>query len=252
MGSLDYLFVEDLRQFGRGLAAEMLGQPFIVYRLNTTSSELVIAGENQILSDFRAKITRTRQTKFVENEYMHVNPFEFLADSSKVQLGDVLMQNDQVYGGNAAYTVASKRPQKPLVCVRTESLAMIWRPDGGEASGYSAPTAAKRLPFVLNNGVFSLGTTADQAHPAVIPVGVQSIGQMKGLKPERLPMDTVTSWWFIYVPNFPGLTRLRDGDIIEQISLDSAEKSRRFRINIEYTSPVGLEGHFLSAERILP
>lgn len=245
----DYEFVQGLANFGRELAGNIVGQPFHVYRLSATSNGDVVTSGNLVNSDLRAKVTHGRKVDQMENEYIHTNAFEFLMSSDAVRVGDILEQNDTVYGANAYYAVASRRPLKKVVCIRTESLCTIIRPQSNRASGYSGSVAGHELPFMLVNGQFTVGTGAPGEKAAVIPCGIQNIGQMKNQKPERLPMDTITSWWFVYVPALPGLDRIRENDIIV-FPGNPNEIPVKYRVNTPYSSPVGTAGQFLVVERM--
>ncbi len=247
----DYKFVQKLVNFGRDFAGKFVGQPFVLYRLNDSSNGDVISNENIVNGDIRAKVTHRRIVTAMENEYLHVDTFEFLVSSDEVRIGDVFLQNDEEYGDNqnTSYAVASRRPLKPVVAVRVETACQIHRIVGETTAttAWRGPKRSTDLPFTIVDGVFVIGEVGDVA--AVVPCGVQSIGQMKGLKPPHLPLDNITTWWYVYVPLLPGLTRLRENDVISY-SPHPDEDRIRLRINTPYSSPAGTAGHFLLCERL--
>lgn len=247
MSGIDYKFVQDLVNFGRGLAGEMVGQPFRVYRLNEQSQGDVLAATNIIIPEIRAKVTHNRPVTQMENEYMHSNAFNFLLDNASLQVGDLLEQTDDL-GANSYYAVASMRPLKATMCIRVESICRIERPTAQEGR-YAGPTRGTNKPFTVIDGVFTLGGSADKA--SLLPCGLQNIGQLKNQKPEHLPMDTITSWWFIYVPHMPGLfSRLRENDTVTVLRAHPDENDQKFRVHIAYKSDVGTAGNYLVCEKL--
>ncbi len=246
----DYVFVQELSNFGQELAANIVGQPFAQYRLNPQSNGDVIIPANIINPDIRVKISHSRDLKLIENEYLHTNVFQCIVSLEAVSVGDFLVQNDPVYGGDTTYAVGSKRPLKRVMIVRTESTCRLFRTNGNrDKSAYRGSTLAGDNPWCLVDGQFVLGQPGDAA--AVIPCGVQSIAQIKSLKATRLPMDNTMSYWYVYVPSLPGLAHMRENDIIEQTYSDQ-EVPVRYRVSVPYASEVGLAGHFLLCERVTP
>ena len=247
--ALDYIFTQKLSNFGRKLAGDIVGQPFIVHRLSAQSQGDVIAAPNIVNPDLRAKVTHGRPISQLENEYLHTNLFQFLMSSDDVAIGDILRQNDPAYGGDTDYCVASRRPLKNVMCVRVESACKLYRPQSNKEKGYGGPTKDTWRPFVVVDGVVTIGDPeVDTA--SIIPCGVQNIGQMKNFKPEKLPMGTITAWWYIYVPPFPGIEKMRENDIIE-VTNDAPEARSLYRINTPYFSSVGTAGMFALCERIV-
>lgn len=246
--SLDYSFVQDLVNFGKELAADIVGQPFVVYRLNSTSDGDVIANENVVNSDLRIKLTHGRPISQIENEYLHTNLFRCLVSSDAVEIGDILAQNDPIYGQNTNYCVASFRPQKETMAVRVESMCRLYRPQSNKEKSYGGRTLETDMPFVVLNGAVSIGDPETDT-ASIIPCGVQNIGQMKNFKPEKLPMGVITSWWYIYVPPFSGIERMRENDIIEVLG-NAGDPRVRYRINQPYFSAAGTAGQFALCERL--
>lgn len=246
---IDYRFTQNLINFGAKLAGDMVGQPFVVYRLNATSGGNVLVPGNIVDPDFRGKVTHHRSMDQLENEILKANTFEILAPSNEIQLGDILVQNDTEYGSNSRYAVISRRPLKRPMLARVESNCTIHRAYAAhDENGYNGPTVASQLPFVLENGTFRIGTSAEIA--SIVPCGVTTIAQMKNMKPERLPLDVSTSWWYVYVPYLPGLQRIRENDIITHDAGIVGETPVRYRVTIPFVSNQGSVGQFLLCERL--
>lgn len=250
---LDYSFTQKYINFGRQLAGNIVGQPFGQYRLNALSAGNVIAQENLITDDIRAKVTSTRQRTELENDELHENIFEFMLDSSAVNIFDILVQNDTEFGGDTAYCVCSKRPLKKTLAIRVDRQCKIFRPNTRQSRdpNYSGYTKGDSKPFVLIDGQFTIGDTFDTNVATLIPCGITYIGQIKTSKPDHLPMAAQTNWWYVYIPTYPGLTRLRENDYIE-VQYDENENPVRFKIHAPYLSPAGLQGCFALCERVTP
>lgn len=245
---IDYEFTQKLINFGSKLAGDMVGQPFVVYRLNLASSSSVLSAGNIIDVNLRAKITHHRSMDQLENEILKANTFEMMASSDEVRLGDILVQNDLVYGSNSRYAVISRRPLKRPMLARVEADCTLSRMHTAQdETEYNAPTLDNELPYVLENGVFRIGAKTETA--TVLPCGITTIAQMKGMKPERFPLDTTTSWWYIYVPYLPGLQRLRENDIVTHNPGIPGEPLIRYRVTIPYISNEGSVGQFLLCEK---
>jgi hypothetical protein len=247
----DYRFVQKLSNFGRGLAGEFVGQPFTVYRLNASSTGDVLVPGNVVLTDLGIKVTHQRKMDSIENDVLKANTFEFLVSSDVVKIGDVLVQGDTEYGSDSRYAIISNRPLKPVMAARVEANCYIKRPWAAHTGDdYNGSTTASELPYVLNNGAFSIGQTADT--PAVIPCGITSIAQLKNMKPERLPLDVTTSWWYIYVPYMTGLQRIRENDVVYHLNGTDDDVPIRYRVHIPLISDAGSAGQFLVCERLTP
>lgn len=247
----NYQSAQSLINFGRQFAANLVGQPFDQYRLSSISSGDVIAPENLLKGPIYSKITHTRQMKDIENDYLHTNPFEFMLDMSAVQLGDILVQNDPTYGGNTQYAVASRRPLKPTLTVRVETIANIYQANSGRgAGGYAGSSRSNQVPYILTNGVFAPSTQGGAV--SNVPVGIQYIGQLKVQNNDRLPLDDSLPHWFCYLPYLPGLDGVRENDII-QVPAVEQNTPMRFRINAMQPQPGwGLAGYFCTAVKELP
>lgn len=250
---LDYKFTQNLINFGRQLAGDIVGQPFQVYRLQPASNGNYVQASNLFNADLRAKITHSADSKQIENEVQHASMFQFLCSFDAVQIGDILVQVDDVFGQNGTYAVASFRPLKQIICARVETYAYLKRPQSNKDKGYGGPSKDTHLPFILLNGKLVVGSDVDS--PSVIPCGLNTIGQIKTQKPEHLPMGLLTPWYYIYIPMIPGVEAIRENDIVEVPapagdSVPPASYPTRYRINTPYFSPVGTAGVIALCERL--
>lgn len=252
MANFDYTKIQKLTNFGRAFAGKMVGQPFLHYRVTNTSTGDVVASSNLVVpndavqSALNIKVTPNNSRKVIENEELHAATFELLMSSDIIKTEDILVQNDPVYGGNTMYCVAAFRPLKPVLAVRVEALCKIYRPQSNRGTTFSGPTLESCLPFKLVSGAVQLG--AQGTTPAIIPCGVNYIGQIKNQKVAHLPLDTLTTWWYIYVPLLTGMSRIVENDIIE-CQYDVNEDPVRYRVHAPYIVNAGLRGCFLLCER---
>ena len=255
--TFDYKFVQKMSNFGRDMGAKFVGQPFTHYRLTAASTAIPHASslhapidpKTNAPFDLRAKVTPLRTRAQVEGDTLHADTFELLLSSDRVETEDILMQNDPEYGGNAAYCIASIRPLKKVVAVRVEDTCKLFRPDPNSnlASGYKGQNKAGNKPFVLTAGVFA--PAAAGTVPTDIPCGITYIGQIKDKKSLNLPADGLTTWWYIYLPYFPGLDRVRENDILE-VRVSAEEVPVNYRVHAPFIQKVGVRGVFLLVERM--
>ena len=241
----DYQFVQQMSDFGREMAGNFVGQPFSQYRIGAASTK-VLDATNLINGDVRAKVGALRARTQIENGTMHAETFEFLMSSEVVNTEDILVQNDDKYGGDSAYAIVSKRPLKKVLGVRVESTCRLYRMQANRASGYSGPTAASNLPWQLIAGKFTLGAAGAAATD--VPCGISYVGQIKDWKVTKLPVDVQTGWYYIFVPLFPGMDALRENDIVEHIVRDGLTPIK-YRVHAVYLSPAGARGVYLLCER---
>jgi len=254
MADLDYKFVQDLINFGRGLAGDIVGQPFSAHRLNALSVGDVFAPGNQ-LDDISAKVTHSTSRVQTENDMLHANMFDFLMSSENVATEDILTQKDDVYGGNTSYFVSSLRPLKRVMCIRAEHNVRLLRTNSNrtQAGGYSGNRRSGELPFHLVGGQFVIatGTEDPEVVATPIPAGLTNIGQIKDRKISMLPMDVTTSWWYLMMPLFPGLDRVRENDVVE-VDVHDDEPVVRYRIVTPLIAKVGTRGVFALCQRVSP
>lgn len=251
--TFDYRFTQKMINFGRDLGSKFVGQPLLHYRLNSSSSEVVVDA-NKVVDPItglgyalKAKISPMRSRTQVESDSMHASPYEFLMSSDRVLSEDILVQDDSTYGDNATFFVASRRPLKKVICVRVEGVGRLYRQAPQRSSGYNEVTRTNDKPFVLLDGVFTIGTPGGEA--TALPVGVTYIGQIKDQKVTRLPLDTTTTWYYLCAPLFPGLDRVRENDIIE-VEGPEEEPPMRYRVHGPLSNEFGLRGLYLLCERM--
>jgi hypothetical protein len=262
----DYAFVTKMSNFGRDLAGQFIGEPFNQYRITGVSSGDVVASANQMLDKtvtpnvpmvLHIKVGPIRSHTQIENETIHADTFDFLVSSDRVKTEDILSQITNAYDNNTNYCIASLRPLKKCIAIRVETYAKIYRPQSnrgvatpaGSVNAYSrfaGYTFDSSLPFVLTTGVFAPGLPTVTA--SSVPIGLQYIGQIKDQKAVHLPMDTLTTWWYIYVPLFPGMERLREGDMFE-VQTSPLETPMRYRAHAVFVNSVGTRGVYCLCEK---
>ena len=260
---MDYATVMRHIDYGRGKAAQNIGQPFSVFR------PLLTSGTNDYLSNTNKIATNVQMLPRVHKrsadidapEHMGAMFYRMIIDASQWVVGDVFVQTDPVYGigdtivdfGTLQFVglaLAYHAPQKETIGVRIDRVATVYRlnpqPDG---TTYWESSIDNALPVVINNGVFSLGTVGTT--PAQIPIGMQSHSRIFNRIFRSLPEDTGHTRWFGYVPPLNGFN-FKEGDriIIDKVATgQELFTGGRYVVQHPYSQAVGLVGSTLVMER---
>jgi hypothetical protein len=252
---MDYAGIQNKLNYGRGKEAKVLGPPFNVYRLNSSSTGAVIAPSNKIATNIsaRRKKLKTGDASFETDIGPGTYWYEIIADLTQFRVGDVFVLNDPVYGAGftsvgfdtlefEAFAMAGERPTTKAVAGRIDRNITVFRPNfGPDSGGYGKQTLDNDFPIVLNTGTFSLGAVGDT--PAQIPAGFMALARPSGgpMFPET-PNMTEHTQWRCYVPPLPGFT-FREGDRI------IAPDESRYVVVHPYRQEAGLVGSQLLMRR---
>lgn len=221
-----YAFVQGRIDFGRGQAADRLGQPGSIFRLNESSTGNLIDPSNQIYQNYPVYRKVLHSDPGLEATTMMETLFyDLIADLTPLLTGDIWIQTDPYYGKGATladfYTtqfdgicIASHGPAKKAFGARLDRFITAFRPSQEpDPDNYYNTTLLGAQPLVLNNGSYSLGQIGDT--PTSIPVGFMVRSRMFG-KPQfspGIPGVTRFNEWYVYVPPLPGFY-FRQGDRI--------------------------------------
>lgn len=249
-----YAFVQRQIDFGRGEAANKLGQPGSIYRLNGSSSGDLIAVENQIYQNFPIFRKVLHSDPGLETTTMMEAMFyNLIADLTTLIVGDIWIQTDPFYGKGATladfYTsqfdgicIGSHGPAKKAFGARLDRFVTAYRPTGEpDSNGYYNTTLPAAQPVILVNGQYSLGQVGDV--PTRIPVGFMVRSRMFG-KPQfspGIPGITRFNEWYVYVPPLPGFI-FRQGDRI------MSYEGTRFTVINPWHQEAGFVGSMFSLE----
>lgn len=233
---------------GRGAAAAKTGQTYNVYRLTGTSTGQQVQPSNLVYTNFKASFKRISSLEDTEaNMIIKVPIFRGLCDMSKLQIGDVLVENG-FRGDGSAFTVAYERPLRQYVFMHTPLPVTITRPENNPNkvdSGivpYSGMMKRFEMNLVLNNGMYSFASTGT---PAAVYIGLQA-HESRGDLPSpnlRLATDVKRQRWDVYTPVLLGV-QLMEMDIV------NAANGDRYYIQTPFSQTIGLQGWQLITEKL--
>lgn len=253
-------------QYGRGRAAQKLGQPYNVFRLTAQSNGSVI-GAVPTLRNVPMMLKRTTSKSKLENVILEALAYTGTTDNRPLLPGDLLQEFGYESPGGV-YCFAQRRPLKDSIFVRCENGASIYRPRplAGAAdqqpSNASPPTTirntdygglstANRETVVLIDGVYSFelsGTidpnTGHPYPPASIPVGLQQQNRSRDGRMPDIPTGLPRTFFVIYVSPMPG-AEVAELDIIKAANADQYVVRQ-----IQETDPVGFIGTICVVEKV--
>ena len=250
----DIADIDEAIQEGRGAAAETLGQAYDVRRLTGSTTGSITAG-NPVYTNFPARLRRINKRIAIENATFDLVVMQATCDGTKLQLQDLLTEVG--YGSDgASYCVAQKRLTRETLLVRTEASINITRPmpAGGraedqpaqgiiESPGYGGIDKSGEQVLTLKDGLYEFVDCAQDASPAVVPVGIQPLGRVKDGGAIGLPTALYREDFLVYVPILPG-EPLNELDRVNFGSSDRYQIARLFS-----TDMTGLAGWILMVEK---
>lgn len=224
-----YNLIQQQIDFGRGQAANVLGQPGTIYRLNGSSSGDFIIPANIVFTEYPIlRKVISKDPSLEGTAMMQTMIFNLIADLTPLVLGDVWIQTDPFYGVGATSVsyptnefngicIASHGPIKKALGARLDRFANVFRPAiVPDANEYWNTSSLGAQPLQLTNGTWSLGAVGST--PSLIPVGLQVRSRMFG-KPQfepDIPGLTRYNEWYGYVPPLEGFAFRRGDRIITQ------------------------------------
>jgi len=242
--------------YGRGRAAEFIGQSYDVYRLNASSTGSLIQMSNRVFSYFKMQIKRDESKENTEsNVIIKVPRFRAICNGGLLQIGDVLVERGSLtrpdetkpYSGNM-FTFAYFRPIRRYIMMQTPISGQISRANNDPASTNSGRVAygtmAKPLEQVLTlvNGLYAWSSTGA---PAGIPIGLIATSKAGSLPPpdRRLPTDVPRQSWDVYCPALPGVA------LVESHIITAANGDRYF-VRTPFIQYIGLQGWQMNCEKL--
>ncbi len=230
----NYQHIQRRIDFGRGRAAEHLGQPFSVYRVQANSATNYLDAENLVAANFPVFYRQRAANGFggsFEGGMPGVPLWDIVANMDGFIVGDVFVQTDAAvptgYGPGATlvnyptielegFCFGFHGPVKKSIGARVERLAQIYRPaqTPTTSNGYFDLSLDLMRPVLLQNGNFVLGTNG-QSGAALIPVGWEPPSARLGRDLfEQIPDATKLSMYVLYLPPTAGFT-LKEADRIQ-------------------------------------
>jgi hypothetical protein len=256
-----YNDIQKLIDMGKGFAAQELGPPYNVFRLQSQDENgNTLIASNQIATSFPvlAKLAygASVRTSFESERQQGVLWYEIIADMTNFLIGDIFVLNDPVYGQGYSsvnfetnqfkgFALADHSPIKKTLGGRLDQCVQIFRLGNGvDSKGRADRTVGSGTPVVLNDGCFSLGTLGST--PAQIPGGLVATGKSYGDRQyDSMPGESRKSGWEVYLPALRGFTVMA-GDRIQ------AADGTRYVVIVPYTQFVGTSGSQWFLERETP
>lgn len=249
--------IAEKEQYGRGKEAEVLGQPWTVYRIGGTSSGNFLDAGQQYLDGvpcfFKVNTSALKQSILAE-KIPGVILYELSVDTLQfgLKVGDIFIQNDPVFGQGYTsvdwdtddlngFVLAQNAPNKLTVGVRLNTLCKVLRQNTDPVNDEWGPTSDKCSYLTLSSGVWSFATPKDAA--AQIPLGLFPVARPYG---DKTFLDTPAmlrkSGWAGYLPPIKGI-RLKEGDRIHLLD------DQRFVVVFASLQETGLAGTYVFLER---
>lgn len=260
----DYVDIQDVRDYGNGRAAEVLGPPYSVYRIGEESNGDFIAEGNLIAEDIPVykKISNEVRTFAETDVRLGTFWFDLTGDFSQFKTGDVFKLTDEVFAqGHAsvpfdtheltAFCLAAHGTyRKPVGARINTQIGILRQASSLDADGNYNPTSENAQPVKLVDGQFILANIGEQ--PDLIPAGLMAAGRTYFDKTaENVPGMPRTSGWLCYVPPLNGF-EFREGDRIFQFdgTPDAEQNGARYVVLVAYGQNTGAVGWQLFLERV--
>ncbi len=251
---VDYTSVETMLEFGRGQGALQIGVPYKVYRVTSASFGDIIQPANLIYSNFPLTRQKNRdQDGGMESDRMQsIFTYQMMGDFTTLLVGDVLIQNDPVYGAGFTQVtfetvqfnglcLATNGVLKKPIGARLDRNVTIYRPNTNpDEFGYMNQTLGGALPLICSTGVWDFGEVGDTA--SKIPSGFLQGRRSKGPIVPSVPDITPKLYWQVYIGPLNGYLP-REGDRIV------SEEGDRYVVMSPWQQLTGLAGYQLTVER---
>jgi hypothetical protein len=252
---LDDQAIDELVQYGRGVAAEYVGATYDVYRLRNFKSSKppysdgsIVSQMSRVMRGYKCRMIRTNSAVAIEQTDIYDMMFAMLGDATCMKVGDVLVRTGGFRNDGEIFTIAQLRPMSYNMAIRTEVEGSIARPygqgDSEQLLGYVAYQGAGKTyekNYTLKQGWYYISEPEDI--PAMIPFGIQPYKRL-GPTPEiKQPTTTHRTEVFAYVPLLPGLL-IEPGDMLAD------QNGNRYQIHNVNVFTTGLQGYQLIAESV--
>ena len=220
-----YAGIQGIIDFGRGLAANVVGQPGSIFRVTPTSTGNYVQTANQVYANFPAlRRAVTGGPAFENHGLMDLVMFDVVCNLTDLQVGDVWVQTDPYYGVGAdlvtyatnefvGWVLVHHSVMNKAIAAQVQRYAMIYRAVSGvDSSGYATAFQQETMALQIVNGV---ATFSNNYSGSLIPIGMNP--RTGGLKAPMRP--TVHSLpeepsYSVYVPPINGYAPV-EGDIFQ-------------------------------------
>ncbi len=251
-----YAAIQNIIDYGRGLAANVVGQPGTLYRLTSASNGDVLSSANAVYNNFPLLRRVVSSADSVESRGVEeALLFELVCDLNLVTVGDIWIQTDPRYGVGAeiaAYStnefigiaVAMHAVMRKAIGIQLHRTASVYRMMRGvDLNGYAQAfqQQASSLQIVNGSAVF-----VSSGVPAAIPIGMAPrTGGFEGPIHPKIESLPEAPQYHIYVPPIGGYAPI-EGDILQLVG------GARFSVMSSWHMDVGLLGNMVIARKVNP
>jgi hypothetical protein len=129
--------IDGVIQFGRGVAAGVVGQSYDIRRLDApTGATGSISSQPPIYTNYPARLRRTTKKLAIENDIFGLICYEATCDNRVLLLFDQMTETGYEPMENGVYIMAQARPTRETLWMRAESNISITRmvPEAGQVA----------------------------------------------------------------------------------------------------------------------
>ena len=245
--------IDRLKMFGLGKQAEVLGQPYKVYRpAQFTSGNYLDAANLFIKRKYvYTKVGAAKDFKdtLEASKWEGVLWYILKGDFTRCKVGDVFVLDDASYGAGKTsvsfatyqqnmFVVTSLKPTKNSIGARLNTFIKVFRPSESNDFG---PSISASTPLRQIDGDWIWGAVGENAH--WIPAGMMASSHTSGGKAfAGVPGVNSKPAWYAFVPSLQGFS-FTEGDHLRTIS------GEVYSVQIAYEQQVGDSGSQLVLQR---
>ena len=248
-------YVDGKIQYGRGRAANVLGQTYTVYRLGPKSNGSILNGK-PVYNKFQMRGEKSSK-KALENATFDLLAFTFEVDNLKLERGDILVETGYK-SDNGIWMFAQDRPTRESVFMRVETKCFISRPNTGAGSSaqqvagsgvvvsraWGATYKGIEEYLTLAGGVYTFKSPPDATMGATIPIGIQPLNRVRDGTIPKVPTKQYRTHHLVFVPLVIG------EQLNEQDRINAATGDRYEIMEVHSTVEVGLSGYICIVEKL--
>jgi len=250
-------YINSKVQYGRGKAANVLGQPYDIYRnvLGKTNNSLMAYPPTY--GNFPIRFRRTSKKIAIEDQTFELLVFVGMCDNRKLVLGDLVQEVGYEAQEENVFTFVQARPTRESLFIRCECPSFITRP-------YPTAGAASQLPqsgpvevvgwggyqkdteqvLTLVNGRYGFESATANLEAAAVQVGLQQMSHIRDSNDPKLPTRAFRERFQIYIPPTPG-------EELNELDIVNAGNGDRYQIaTILQTPDAGVAGWIMIGERM--
>lgn len=251
-----YASIQNIIDYGRGLAANVVGQPGGVYRLSATSTGDYVQTSNQVYANFPVLRRVVTSGASVEGRGMSdLVMFDIVCDLNDLKVGDIWVQSDPLYGAGAnqvsyptdefvGFAVAHHAVMKKSIALQLQRSASIYRMVSGVSqSGYANSFQQQAHALYISGGKAMFSPTAVAS---MIPIGMSPrAGGFEAFMHPKIASLPEAPEFVVYVPPIEGFIPT-EGDIV-QTALGA-----RYSIMNSWHLDAGIAGSAFIVRKVTP